>query len=161
VHHFDQQRKMIERGLTFTPAPNDNIIGTFQKNVGVHNYEDRAHRHVIRKDELFLAHFLRVARKQRQYKTVTAEEVLGNFEARLQGYDDKTTVEEATRCMSCGQCFECDNCVVYCPQQAVVRVPKSQATMGNYVETDYTRCIGCHICAEVCPTGYIQMGMGE
>ena len=24
-----------------------------------------------------------------------------------------------------------------------------------------TKCIGCHICADVCPTGYIQMGLGE
>ena len=38
--------------------------------------------------------------------------------------------------------------------------PKDQATMGRYVYTDYDRCIGCHICAEVCPTGYINMGLG-
>ena len=23
------------------------------------------------------------------------------------------------------------------------------------------KCIGCHICKDVCPTGYIQMGLGE
>ncbi|EQD31144.1 4Fe-4S ferredoxin, iron-sulfur binding, subgroup domain protein, partial [mine drainage metagenome] len=23
------------------------------------------------------------------------------------------------------------------------------------------RCIGCHVCHDVCPTGYIQMGLGE
>ena len=63
--------------------------------------------------------------------------------------------------MSCGQCFECDNCVVYCPQIAVLRVPKKEATTGRYVYTDYDRCIGCHICKDVCPTGYIQMGLGE
>jgi Pyruvate/2-oxoacid:ferredoxin oxidoreductase delta subunit len=32
---------------------------------------------------------------------------------------------------------------------------------GRYVATDYDKCIGCHICADVCPTGYIQMGLGE
>ena len=58
-------------------------------------------------------------------------------------------------------CFECDNCVVYCPQTAVARVPKKEATMGRYVYTDYDKCIGCHICKDVCPTGYIQMGLGE
>ena len=68
---------------------------------------------------------------------------------------------EAKRCMSCGQCFECDNCVVYCPQTAVFKVPKSKSTTGRYVDTDYSKCIGCHICADVCPTGYIQMGLGE
>ena len=62
--------------------------------------------------------------------------------------------------MSCGMCFECDNCVIYCPQDAVKRTPGDQATMGRYVYTDYDRCIGCHICAEVCPTGYISMGLG-
>ena len=29
------------------------------------------------------------------------------------------------------------------------------------VATDYDKCIDCHICADVCPTGYIQMGLGE
>ncbi|MDE2623710.1 MAG: 4Fe-4S dicluster domain-containing protein, partial [Betaproteobacteria bacterium] len=56
---------------------------------------------------------------------------------------------------------QCDNCVVYCPQTAVFRVPKAKATVGRYVDTDYTKCIGCHICHDVCPTGYIQMGLGE
>jgi Pyruvate/2-oxoacid:ferredoxin oxidoreductase delta subunit len=63
--------------------------------------------------------------------------------------------------MSCGMCFECDNCVVYCPQGAVSRVKKTEATMGRYVTTNYDKCIGCHICSDVCPTGYIQMGLGE
>ena len=63
--------------------------------------------------------------------------------------------------MSCGMCFECDNCVIYCPQDAIFRVKKTASTMGRYVDTDYTKCIGCHICEDVCPSGYIQMGLGE
>ena len=63
--------------------------------------------------------------------------------------------------IDCGQCFECDNCVVYCPQTAVFKVPKAKSTTGRYVDTDYSKCIGCHICKDVCPTGYIQMGLGE
>ena len=63
--------------------------------------------------------------------------------------------------MSCGMGFECDNCVIYCPQDAVHRVKKSDRTMGRYVDTDYGKCIGCHICADVCPSGYIKMGLGE
>jgi formate hydrogenlyase subunit 6/NADH:ubiquinone oxidoreductase subunit I len=38
---------------------------------------------------------------------------------------------------------------------------KDDPTTGRYVDTDYGKCIGCHICADVCPTGYIVMGMGE
>ena len=79
----------------------------------------------------------------------------------MKGLDEAEAIAEAERCMSCGMCFECDNCVIFCPQDAVYRVPKKDATMGRYVATDYAKCIGCHICAEVCPTGYIDMAMGE
>ena len=80
---------------------------------------------------------------------------------RMKGLSEEEAVAEADRCMSCGMCFECDNCVIFCPQDAVYRVPKKDATMGRYVATDYAKCVGCHICADVCPTGYIDMAMGE
>jgi glutamate synthase (NADPH/NADH) small chain len=51
--------------------------------------------------------------------------------------------------------------MIYCPQKAIDRVPKKERAAGRYVETDYTKCVGCHICQDVCPTGYIQMGLGE
>ena len=97
------------------------------------------------------------------------EQLFERIEAYLKGQmseKERITFEEeirneAERCMSCGMCFECDNCVIYCPQDAVFRVKKSEAVTGRYVDTDYNKCIGCHICADVCPTGYIDMGMGE
>ena len=92
---------------------------------------------------------------------LTKEEALDNFEERVLPLLEAQAQAEAKRCMSCGQCFECDNCVVYCPQTAVFKVPKSKSTTGRYVDTDYDKCIGCHICKDVCPTGYIQMGLGE
>ncbi len=146
VHAFDLQRKLRERGL---PAD------------AIHNYDDRAARYVIKADELFLGHFTHTPRNARKVAQLAAEQALGNFSERMQGLSEKEAVAEAKRCMSCGLCFECDNCVVFCPQTAVFRVKKAGATTGRYVDTDYTKCIGCHICADVCPTGYIQMGMGE
>ena len=51
---------------------------------------------------------------------------------------------------------------VFAVQHSVMARPaKSKSTTGRYVDTDYSKCIGCHICADVCPTGYIQMGLGE
>ena len=97
----------------------------------------------------------------RSQKAIDAGNVLGNFESRLQPLTEKEARAEADRCMSCGICFECDNCLIYCPQKAVHRVKKSEAALGRYVDTDYAKCIGCHICKDVCPTGYIQMGLGE
>jgi len=110
---------------------------------------------------LFLGHFEYTPRHLREEDVPTADEVLNHFAERTTGFSDEQAVAEAGRCMSCGMCFECDNCVIYCPQDAVFRVKKDQKTTGRYVDTDYDKCIGCHICADVCPTGYIDMALGE
>ena len=160
VHVFDLMRKLVEKG---TPVGeiHEPTLGTDKSKGAVHNYENRSERYVIPHDELFLGHFPYVERNKRHITHLDKETALGNFEERLDPLDDKQAVAEAKRCMSCGLCFECDNCVVYCPQTAVFKVKKTEATTGRYVDTDYKKCIGCHICHDVCPTGYIQMGLGE
>ena len=110
---------------------------------------------------MFLGHWPEQPRCRRSETGPAAEQVLGHFEERVTGLDAGAARQEAGRCMSCGLCFECDNCVIYCPQDAVFRVKKSDAMTGRYVDTDYSRCIGCHICSDVCPAGYIDMAMGE
>ncbi|HSB23121.1 MAG TPA: FAD-dependent oxidoreductase, partial [Burkholderiaceae bacterium] len=160
VHVFDLKRKMLEKGYAFSEV-HEPIWGTCESSAAIHNYENRSERYVIPNEALFLGHFGYTPRNKRKVTTLTAAEALGNFQERLDPLAEAQAVAEAKRCMSCGLCFECDNCVVYCPQTAVFRVKKDKATMGRYVDTDYTKCIGCHICADVCPTGYIQMGMGE
>jgi len=99
--------------------------------------------------------------KKRGEDVPSGDEVIDNMKDRIIGLTEEDAIKEASRCMSCGMCFECDNCVIYCPQDAVFRVKKDEATLGRYVDTDYNKCIGCHICADVCPTGYIKMGLGE
>jgi len=160
VHAFDLKRKMLEKGYTFAEAP-EPIRGTCNSNVAIHNFDDRSDRYVISHKELFLGHFSYTARNRRGITSLTAAEALNNFQERLQPLLEAQAMAEAKRCMSCGQCFECDNCVVYCPQVAVFKVPKAKSTTGRYVDTNYSKCIGCHICADVCPTGYIQMGLGD
>ncbi|MCG6870683.1 MAG: NAD(P)-binding protein [Gammaproteobacteria bacterium] len=176
VHHFNLLDKLKETGVELehyeshdmgTNKPTDNgMRGTDQHGfsvggIAVHNYEDRSNQEICGTDELFLGHFEFEARNLREEYGPGPEDVLGHFEERMKGLAEEEAVAEAGRCMSCGMCFECDNCVIYCPQDAVHRTPKDETTMGRYVYTDYDRCIGCHICAEVCPTGYIKMGMGD
>jgi Pyruvate/2-oxoacid:ferredoxin oxidoreductase delta subunit len=164
VHHFDLGAKLHEAGLdpeAFDPAKMGDMRGTNFGNWAVHNYEDRSFAEIIPHDELFLGHFPFHERNKRREEVPSADEVLGHFMERLIILDEDKAIDEAKRCMSCGMCFECDNCVIFCPQDAVYRVKKDQATTGRYVATDYSRCIGCHICADVCPTGYIKMGLGE
>ena len=164
VHYFDLMEKLNEWDL----APSEDYSaggtpgkGTDTADYAVHNFEDRSFASIIPHTELFLGHFDEEARNARNHKLVDVDNVLGNFDERLIGYTDEEAQKEAGRCMSCGLCFECDNCVMYCPQDAVFKVKKDQATLGRYVDTDYDKCVGCHICADVCPTGYIQMGLGS
>jgi thioredoxin reductase/Pyruvate/2-oxoacid:ferredoxin oxidoreductase delta subunit len=161
VHRFNLLEKLKETNKAPAEYPQVQDRGTCDAEFAVHNYEDRAHVEIIPSDELFLGHFGYEARNLRKESTITADSVLGEFGERIEGLTEEQAQAEAKRCMSCGMCFECDNCVVFCPQDAVFRVKKDKATMGRYVDTDYTKCIGCHICADVCPTGYIQMGLGE
>jgi glutamate synthase (NADPH/NADH) small chain len=161
VHHFSLLSKLSESGLTPDEYSHEFVWGTSAANFAVHNYEDRSAHEIISSDELFLAHFLFEPRNRRETKVPSSNDVLGHFEERHMGLAEDAAVAEAKRCMSCGMCFECDNCVIFCPQDAVFRVKKDRKTTGRYVDTDYSKCIGCHICAEVCPTGYIDMGMGE
>ena len=158
---FDILRKLVESGMPVEQYNHKQDWGTDHAKYAVHNYEDRSSKYVIPANELFLGHFMYTDRLKRDMVHLTADEALGNFEERLKLLTEKEVVDEAKRCMSCGLCFECDNCVVYCPQTAVFRVKKTDRTLGRYVDTDYGKCIGCHICADVCPTGYIKMGMGE
>jgi Pyruvate/2-oxoacid:ferredoxin oxidoreductase delta subunit len=143
------------------PAPlHEAVRGTDKSSFAVHNYEDRSAQEIIPYDQLFLGQFSITPRRRRRQREVTADAVLGDFSERLFALSEEDAVAEARRCMSCGLCFECDNCLIFCPQQAISRVPKEERVLGRYVQTDYSRCIGCHICHDVCPTGYIQMGLG-
>jgi NADPH-dependent glutamate synthase beta subunit-like oxidoreductase len=160
AHQFDLMRKLAEKGIEIKPAT-EPLRGTCNSNIAVHNFDNRSDRYIIPHDKLFLGHFGYTPRKVRHVITLDEQTALGNFDERLGVLSEAEAQAEAKRCMSCGMCFECDNCVVYCPQTAVSRVKKSEATTGRYVTTNYDKCIGCHICADVCPTGYIQMGLGE
>lgn len=161
VNHFNLMEKLEESNLAPAICEPVEKRGTDSADYAVHNYEDRSAFEIAAADELFLGHWKEEARKKREEKVPEGEAVLGHFEERMLRLTEEQAIAEANRCMSCGMCFECDNCVIYCPQDAVFRVKKDKSTLGRYVDTDYSKCIGCHICADVCPSGYIDMGMGH
>jgi len=161
VHHFNLLNKLRETDLEPANYPHEEMRGTDHADFAIHNYEDRSRSQIVPADELFLGHFNYIARHRRGEDMIDEQAVLGHFGERLHLLAEEDAQAEADRCMSCGMCFECDNCVIFCPQDAIFKVKKNQSTMGRYVDTDYSKCIGCHICEDVCPSGYIQMGLGE
>ena len=161
VHQFNLLHELHARHLDPSPYDHTQTRGTSEAKFAVHNYEDRGATQIIPHRDLFKGHFNYVERSKRDARLVEADKVLGDFSERIIPLTEAQARKEGERCMSCGMCFECDNCVIYCPQTAVSRVPKKERAVGRYVQTDYSKCIGCHICMDVCPTGYIQMGLGE
>lgn len=161
VHHFNLLDELQQREQTPDSYDHVQARGTSDASYAIHNYEDRGSAQIIPHNELFKAHFEFVKREVRDEVHIENDAVLGNFEERIIGFSEEQARKEGERCMSCGMCLECDNCVIFCPQDAVHRVKKSDRTVGRYVYTDYSACIGCHICADVCPSGYIKMGLGE
>jgi len=161
VHHFDLLQKLQETSLQPDAYAHQDEWGTDNANFAVHNYEDRSANEIIPAEKLFLGHFDNTPRNLRAESFIESANIIDSYEERFKGLEPENAEKEADRCMSCGMCFECDNCVIYCPQDAVHRTKKAESTLGRYVYTDYSRCIGCHICSDVCPTGYINMAMGE
>ena len=80
------------------------------------------------------------------------EERTGDFDEIVGGLSDDQAHTEAARCLSCGNCFECDGCLGSCPEDAVIKLGK-----GNRYRYDYDRCTGCSTCADQCPVGAIKM----
>jgi len=76
----------------------------------------------------------------------------GDFGETVLGLDEGTALYEARRCMSCGSCFDCDNCYGVCPDSAVLKIAGAH---GYEIDLDY--CKGCGLCAEECPAGAIVM----
>jgi NADPH-dependent glutamate synthase beta subunit-like oxidoreductase/glutamate synthase domain-containing protein 3/ferredoxin len=62
---------------------------------------------------------------------------------------------ETSRCLSCGTCRDCSMCLEACPEGAIRRVDKGNGEF-EYVSDDHL-CIGCGICAGICPCGVWAM----
>jgi NADPH-dependent glutamate synthase beta subunit-like oxidoreductase/Pyruvate/2-oxoacid:ferredoxin oxidoreductase delta subunit len=70
-----------------------------------------------------------------------------------QGYTHEQVIEESKRCMSCGLCFDCEKCWLFCQDQAIHK-PMEKFQLYDF---KLERCTGCKKCSEECPCGFIDM----
>jgi NADPH-dependent glutamate synthase beta subunit-like oxidoreductase len=101
-------------------------------------------------DKLNLWFFGDAARRRQpelapQERVAGFAEVIGGLSAQQAGF-------EAARCLSCGNCCECDGCLGACPEDAVIKLGP-----GHRYRFDYDRCTGCGACFEQCPVHAIEM----
>jgi len=101
-------------------------------------------------DKLHLWYFGDAAR--RAQPQLPAERSVAGFDEVVGGLTADEATFEAGRCLSCGNCFECDGCLGACPEDAVIKLG-----VGLRYRFDYDRCTGCGACYEQCPVHAIDM----
>jgi NADPH-dependent glutamate synthase beta subunit-like oxidoreductase/Pyruvate/2-oxoacid:ferredoxin oxidoreductase delta subunit len=66
---------------------------------------------------------------------------------------EEAFLAEVTRCFSCGLCFGCEQCHMYCSAGVFDRL--EQTNPGAYYALDLNRCEGCGKCIELCPCDFL------
>jgi NADPH-dependent glutamate synthase beta subunit-like oxidoreductase len=89
---------------------------------------------------------------RRREPELAPSERVADFSEVRGGLSTEEAVYEAARCLSCGNCFECDGCLGACPEDAVIKLG-----VGQRYRFDYDRCTGCAACFEQCPVHAIEM----
>ena len=89
---------------------------------------------------------------QKEQAELPAESRIEGFEEIKAGLSKEEALFEAQRCLSCGNCFECDGCYGACPEDAIIKLGP-----GNGYRYDFDRCTGCAVCYEQCPCHAIEM----
>jgi NADPH-dependent glutamate synthase beta subunit-like oxidoreductase/Pyruvate/2-oxoacid:ferredoxin oxidoreductase delta subunit len=108
----------------------------------------------IRSDKIKLDYYESKARAERKVLG-PAERLARPADEVDQGLDRAQALAETTRCFSCGLCFGCERCWMYCQSNCFKKV--AEPRQGAYYKIDITVCDGCRKCAEECPCGFLDL----
>jgi len=89
---------------------------------------------------------------QKEQHKLAPEIAIKSFDEVIAGLSETETRFEAQRCLSCGNCFECDGCFAACPEDAIIKLDK-----GKRYQFNLDACTGCAVCYEQCPCHAIEM----
>ncbi|MFH1264463.1 MAG: NAD(P)-binding protein, partial [Planctomycetota bacterium] len=107
---------------------------------------------IVKPDRLRLDHYEKVERGEAV--TLPVEQRLAGMETEVNlPLSQEQAIAESKRCMSCGFCFDCEKCWLFCQDQAVDK-PMQKGVLYSF---KMPNCTGCKKCAEECPCGFIDM----
>jgi formate dehydrogenase (NADP+) beta subunit len=89
---------------------------------------------------------------QKEQDKLAPVQAIKSFDEIMDGFSEPQARYEAQRCLSCGNCFECDGCFGACPEESIIKLGK-----GNRYKFNYDVCTGCAVCFEQCPCHAIEM----
>jgi len=85
------------------------------------------------------------------------EQWLAHPEAEIHlGLSEEQALQEAGRCLSCGSCFGCERCWMYCAHGCFSRL--DEVRPGAYFALTPDACRACGKCVDLCPCGYLDGG---
>ena len=107
---------------------------------------------IIKTDRMQLDHYEKAERAEAS--TLPVEERFASMDAEANlPLTEEQAIEESKRCLSCGYCFDCEKCWMYCQDQAIEK-PMQKGVLYPF---KLENCTGCKKCAEICPCGFIEM----
>lgn len=112
---------------------------------------ERAPRHLMIGHEKLHLWYRTAAPKTEQARLPVVERE-GGFDEILKNLSAAEALFEARRCLSCGNCFECDGCYGACPEDAIIKLGP-----GKRYRFNFDLCTGCAVCYEQCPCHAIEM----
>jgi NADPH-dependent glutamate synthase beta subunit-like oxidoreductase len=107
---------------------------------------------IVKTDRMKLEHYEKA--EPVKAAQLAMDERFANMEAEVNlALPEDQVLAEAKRCMSCGYCFYCDKCWMFCQDTAVNKPPKK----GEIYTYKLENCTGCKKCGEECPCGFIDL----
>jgi NADPH-dependent glutamate synthase beta subunit-like oxidoreductase/Pyruvate/2-oxoacid:ferredoxin oxidoreductase delta subunit len=96
------------------------------------------------------------AKPRAERAVLSPEERLADGNAEIDhGITKEQFLAEVGRCFSCGLCFDCEKCWMYCQTSCFAKLEEKRP--GHYFRIKLELCDGCKKCAEECPCGFLEM----
>ena len=87
---------------------------------------------------------------------LTGDERVAMGEAEVTGtITEDEFLAEASRCYSCGSCFGCEQCSMFCTPGCFTKL--EEVGPGMYFTLALDQCEECGKCVEVCPCGFLEV----
>ncbi|MCX8037533.1 MAG: NAD(P)-binding protein [Candidatus Sumerlaeia bacterium] len=144
----------IELGIaTMAIAQGRHAADTIHEQITGEKAERPVEMPVIKSDRLKLSYYEKADRNAGRQLPVEERFGRGLDVEVNQTMTEEQVLKESARCMSCGLCFLCGSCWMYCQVSAIKKSP----VKGEPYSFELKYCDGCKKCAEECPCGYIEM----
>ena len=106
--------------------------------------------HIVDFEELNMDYFETSKREKEEKRPL--RERRKEFGEVTSTFTEESALREGERCFSCGNCNECENCYIFCPDASIL-----MREGKIFHQVDYDFCKGCGVCFVECPRRAISL----